>query len=557
MGRWRRLWRTAESPRVEDGQADERATTQVGTSTVPDLLARPAATWPLGAPASDEIGSARQPTRSPPSWARLPAWVRLPASIRPPGWTPRRGRTLLGAGLAVALVAATTVVLTVTPTGKRWACGQLELGCPPPFRVAVRADPDGASPGLAPGPSAVAPGAGAPAAGTASYLFSGDPRGLRPPGGREDCRGWAAWAASIGAASAGATPLRLDVTATGNDLVRVVGFTLRVREEIGVPSLARSAPARLSLTCTASSGAGVPGARQPETERAAEVALNLDYRLFTSQDPVVALPEDQARPIAPGTATAFALTTTTTTCDCRWRVEVELRVGDERKVVTVGPDGARPGTAADNPDQPSFETTTEESGGIPVRYLAGRWQLDLRNVATTPFSSTQDCLLASTPEVIAALDSAGVTARSTAQFGAWAGQEPDDHGTRETALCSWRLPSPLTDLGAVYLEGLTMADEAAARAELAMMREASPVPLVDECGFLSDGPPAAMTAVRGVGDEAASVPGLLIARAGSRIVAVKLCAPAGPGADPTSAPAVPGDPAALSQLARAVLASTW
>ncbi|OHV49719.1 hypothetical protein BCD48_12330 [Pseudofrankia sp. BMG5.36] len=477
-----------------------------------------------------------------------------------PTWARPRARTLLGAGTALALVVATTTALTVTPAGRDWACDQLDLGCPPPFRIAVQADPGSVGPSDTDAP------------GTASYVFSGETRDLGPPpDGREDCRGWAAWAASIGAASAGATPLRLDVAATGQDQVRVVGFTLRVGEDIKSPS-ADASPARLSLTCTTSPDAERPTARQPGTERPtseqptevipAEVTtLDLDSRLITSQDPVVATSGEQALPIAPGITTSFAVTTTTSTCDCRWRVEVELLVGDERQVVTVGPDGARPGTAADNPDQPSFETTTADYTGLPVHYVAGRWQYDRGNEPTTsyPYPSTPVCPLASTSEVIAALDSVGVTARSTTRFSAGANQDTDDPGTRETAVCSWRLPSASTDLGAVILVGATTVDEAAARTVFAAWKQAFSFSdaIVDQCGFLSSNPPVGLAAVGDVGDEAAGNPGWLVARAGNRIVRASVCAPAGGDGDPARAPAAPGDLAGLRMVTQAVLGSTW
>jgi len=538
MGRWRRPSRIGGRSRVDGGRAGEE---------LPDSPARPAAAWPPALPAADEIGSVRQPTGSRPAWARLPSWVRLP------GWAPRHGRTPLGAALAVVLLAATTTVLTVTPVGKRWACDQLELGCPAPFRVAVWADP-GSAGDVAPDPSGGFGVSGTP--GTASYLYGGDPGDLGPPpDGRDDCRGWTAWAASIGAASAGATPLRLDVAATAHDPVRVVGFTLRVDDDIRFPPPASTSAPGLALTCDATPAAGTPTAGKPAAQRRADVALSLDDRLINSQDPVVTLPVEQAEPIAPGTAASFALTTTSTTCDCRWRVEVELLAGRDRTVVTVGPDGARPGTAANNPDQPSFATTTGTWGRIPVRYLAGRWQLDRHTFSSAPGPSSATCLLASTPEVLAALDSAGVTASSATQFDAGGDESGHIRGT-PTTLCSWRLPSDRTDLGAVLLEGNTLADEATARATFASMRVAFFDSAVDRCGFLSGRAPTA-AAVRGVGDEATSVPGLLLARAANRIVIVSVCAPADADARPADAPAVPGDLAALSMLARAVLGATW
>ncbi|OHV41794.1 hypothetical protein BCD49_02580 [Pseudofrankia sp. EUN1h] len=287
--------------------------------------------------------------------------------------------------------------------------------------------------------------------------------------------------------------------------------------------------------------------------------MSLDYRLATTQDPVVATSGEQALPIAPGTTASFPVTTTTSTCDCRWRVEVELLAGDEREVVTVGPDGARPGTAADNPDQPSFETTTADQTGLPVRYVTGRWQLDRRTEPAMPYPATPVCPLASTSEVIAALDSVGVTARSTARFSAGANQNTDTPGTRETAICSWRLPSASTDLGAVILVGATMADETAARTEFAAWKQAFSfsTATVDQCGFLSNRPPVGLAAVGGLGDEAASFPGLLVARAGNRIVRASVCAPASDDGDPARAPAAPGDLAGLRLVAEALLGSTW
>ncbi|WP_131831527.1 hypothetical protein [Pseudofrankia asymbiotica] len=247
------------------------------------------------------------------------------------------------------LVAAGTVTLTVTPAGDRargWVCRDFDWGCATPYTLTVQTDPDRMTLGAASTPR------------VASYV-TGENAGVppAPPGGRDDCYGRAGWAASLGAVPADTTPVQLDLTAGPDETVEVVGFTPRL------DGLAKEPRRGLLLTCAAPPGL------------AGEVtSVNLDMVLSAAGARVVvpapAGPESMLRP---GTSGSFLLAVTATTCDCRWRVEVELEVGGERRVLTVGPDGARDGTITDNPGQPSFETSGS-SQARPARYLRGTWQ---------------------------------------------------------------------------------------------------------------------------------------------------------------------------------------
>ncbi|MDT3440687.1 MULTISPECIES: hypothetical protein [unclassified Pseudofrankia] len=267
----------------------------------------------------------------------------------PPGRPRRRVRILIGAGVAVVLVAAGTVTLTATPAGdgaRSWVCHDFDWGCATPYALTVQTDPDQMTLGAASTPR------------VASYV-AGEDVGMppAPPGGRDDCYGRAAWAASLGAVPADTTPVQLNLTAGPDETVEVVGFTPRL------DGLAKEPRRGLLLTCAAPPGLA-----------GAVTSINLDMVLSAAGARVVVpAPAGQASVLPPGASGSFLLAVTTATCDCRWRVEVELEVGDERRMITVGPDGARDGTAADNPGQPSFETTGS-SQARPARYIQGTWQ---------------------------------------------------------------------------------------------------------------------------------------------------------------------------------------
>jgi hypothetical protein len=251
--------------------------------------------------------------------------------------------------VAVVLVAAGTVTLTATPAGDRargWVCHTIDRGCATPYTVTIQTDSDQMVLGAARTPRVasyvLADGAGVPPA---------------PPGGRDDCYGRAAWAASLGAVPADTTPVQLGLTAGADETVQVVGFTPRI------DGLSKDPREGLLLTCS-----GPPGLAGPVT------SIDLDLVLAAAGARVVVpAPAGPASVLAPGTSGSFLLAVTTATCDCRWRVEVELQVGDERRVLTIGPDGAREGTAAENPSQPSFETSASTRARA-ARYVQGTWQ---------------------------------------------------------------------------------------------------------------------------------------------------------------------------------------
>ncbi|MBL7502259.1 hypothetical protein I6A84_12405 [Frankia sp. CNm7] len=439
--------------------------------------------------------------------------------------------------MAVALVASLAVTLTVTPAGGRtrdWACDGLGLGCPESYLISVQADPDQM--------------AGSPAGPLAAtgYMFPIDPTDPSlppaPPGGRDDCRGRAAWAASIGAVLADTTPLRADVAAGPNKQVRVVGFTVRVDGPV------RSPVRGALLTCPAP-----PAVSQPEV-----VSLNLDLPALGMGVSAVAPPDGSAE-VPAGASRSYLLAATTASCDCRWRVEAELLVGDERRLVTIGPDGARDGSAADNPDQPSFETTAS-SNERGLRFVQGRWW------TASPWTMfDSNCPLPRLAAAVPTMDAWTVAALPARIEDGSTGSTDLAPWPARSVTCLWQVQAaavaPGQSAGSLGVQALAFTDDAAARAEFAGLRprpDLSPSP----CGFVAYSPaapprqPVTATTVTGLGDEAVSTPGWLLAREGSRVVTVSLCLP--PSADAGSAARpTPGGLVILRRLAEATLAGRW
>jgi hypothetical protein len=256
------------------------------------------------------------------------------------------------------LVAAGTVTIAATPVGDRargWVCRDFGWACATPYTFAVVTDPDRMVLGAASTPR------------VATYVIAdGAPLPPAPPGGSADCYGRSAWAGSIGAAPADTTPVQVDLTAGPDETVRVLGFAPHVDGAAMQPRRG------LLLTC-----ADPPGLAGPVTD------INLDLALTAAGTRVLVPAAAETETVLPPEATAsYLLAVSTSTCDCRWRLEVELQVAGKRRVVTVGPDGVRAGTAAENPDQPTFETTAS-SQARPARFVQGTWQV----TATAPGSS--------------------------------------------------------------------------------------------------------------------------------------------------------------------------
>ncbi|WP_157488909.1 hypothetical protein [Pseudofrankia sp. DC12] len=474
--------------------------------------------------ARDEVGSGRQSTTGPASPAR------------------RRARMLIGAGLAVVLVAATTVFLRSTAVGARWACERAGLACPVPFRVTADTESTGVV-----------------------YVVNRALKALpAPPGGRDDCRGRASWAASLGGAAANATPVGIKVAAGPYAPVQVLGFSVHLDPPLA-GLISQTGAAGPLLTCAHPGGAARGSAQS--------VHLDLDpVALGEQPDPSFA---GGPAIVEAGATRSFPVTASTTLCHCRWRLEIALLVGRERRTVTVGPDGARAGTAADNPGQPSFETAASPPGS-PYRFVEGKWRLDtaadgamigsgLPNAFEQGGGGTPTCApLASATLPAMFGGSAPEPLTSTLVESTPAIEIADDvAGLRSLAtFCRWRVEARAqAGPGYVSVQAYVLQSVSDARAELAGWLTSSTAPSSTAClpvlwDTTAPGKALRMTPVAGVGDDAAAVPGALFARAGNRAVSVIACLPAPVGA-PLDAPRPPADPTVLTALARTALATNW
>src|SRR5262249_46270826 len=136
----------------------------------------------------------------------------------------RGGRVAVAMGgvllLTAAGVAGWFAAAPPAPTGP--SCDGAGVGCTRTMRFAAETNPDRATPdlpGAPPGPGSVGE----------SYAITSPAGALPPPpGGRDGCAGRADWAASIGAAHADVSPLRLDVSARRDIPVEVLGFAVHI-----------------------------------------------------------------------------------------------------------------------------------------------------------------------------------------------------------------------------------------------------------------------------------------------------------------------------------------
>ncbi|ONH32135.1 hypothetical protein [Pseudofrankia asymbiotica] len=509
-----------------------------------------------GSPGWDHVGSARNPDDPDSPLTRLLAAVSGAARrlLARPG-----GRILVAVGAVVLLAGAGGAVWLATadprPTGP--SCDGAGVVCSRTARFAAQTNPDRAILDLS-GAPAVAGAVGE------SYVTTRPVDALPPPptGGRDECAGRAAWAASIGAAQADVSPVRLDVSARRDVPVQVLGFAVhidsnRVDESEGA-----------LLTCT---GAARPDQfshpvhQLPQARALARAsAALLDLARTTSElirprpdaATITVPPSPRTVEVAPGHTQSILVAGLAGGCDCRWRLEVTLVVDGERQVVTVGQDGARPGPAASNPGQPPFQTVSSTQL-TPYRYLEGRWQ-----PAELPLGASQPvCPLLSSTEIAAAF---GRQAQASDPFFQIYAQESESVGASgrpaHAVSCAWQADPDRYGLGNLDVAVLELGDGEAARAEF----EAQRAILGDERSLFGCYQGTAPVPVAGVGDDAARTPGRLIALAGKKVVHVELCSAPLPDPNrplpstptpPSTASGVPGDPATLIRVAHAALAA--
>lgn len=513
--------------------------------------------------APDEVGSARDPDAPDGPLARAAgALTALGGRLRD-RVGPRR--LLAGAGvLAVLVVAAGAVWIAQATRHPAVPCtaaaGAL---CEATYGVWAETDPDRAVTNPAPWSTSTARYQGE------SYVTTAAANRLpAPPGGRDDCAGRASWAASIGAVTADLTPVRVNVSARRGTPVTVLGYRVHLDE-------ARTAPTTGTLlTCSGVLAAdeqgesnAPPWQRRPALYQARTLPFSaagpVDLQRLTSEL-IPPGPTDHA-PVPPvsvpaRTTTPLLVAATTEGCACRWRLEVTLLVAGEQQVVTVGPDGVGPGPATANPGQRPFETTSSASL-TPLTYADGAWRS--AGGPSAPGSTEPVCPLVPASAVADALGNdptdppSQVDESETVQQGypgvAYAGL------TRQVS-CQWQASPNGWDLGNVTIDALRLDDAAAARAVFEGRREA-PVgmPSIFGCTEGSPTTASAPTEVAGLGDAAVRSAGQLLVLAADRVIRVELCVPASSRPQATASPPtvvipVPGDPARLVQLARAVLA---
>ncbi|OHV41790.1 MULTISPECIES: hypothetical protein [Pseudofrankia] len=519
---------------------------------------------PAGSPGRDHVGSARDPDAPDGPLARLLTAASGAARrvlARPGG----RALAAVGAVLLLAVAGGAVWVATADPPPTGPSCDAAGVVCTREARFAAQTDPDRAILDLS-GVPAVAGAVGE------SYVTTRPVDSLPPPptGGRDECAGRAAWAASIGAAQADVSPVRLDVSARRDVPVEVLGF------EVHIDASHVDEPEGALLTCTAAERPDQfshPVHQLPQAQALARAdAVLLDLARITSElippRPEVATvtvpPSPRTVEVAAGRTESILVAGLAGACDCRWRLEVSLAVGGERQVVTVGRDGARLGSADRNPGQPPFQTVSSTQL-TPYRYLEGRWQ-----PAELPLGAAQPvCPLLPSTEVAAAFGWRTSDQQKSDPFFQTYAQESEILGSTDRPAhllsCAWQADPDRYGVGNLSVDVLELADGAAARAEFeadrALLGGAQPLFNCDP-GAGTGG--TATVPVTGVGDDAARAPGRLIALAGKKVVRVELCATPRPDPDqpapstttPASNPSgMVGDPAALARVARAALAA--
>ncbi|MDT3438515.1 MULTISPECIES: hypothetical protein [unclassified Pseudofrankia] len=520
---------------------------------------------PAGAPERDHVGSARNPDDPDGPLTRLLTAASGAARrlLARPG-----GRILVTVGAVVLLAGAGGAVWFATadppPTGP--SCDGAGVVCSRTARFAAQTDPDRAILNLSGAPAV----AGAGAVGE-SYVTTRPVDSLPPPpsGGRDDCAGRAAWAASVGAAQADISPVRLDVSARRDVPVEVLGFAVHI------DASRVDEPEGALLTCT---GAARPDRyshpvhQLPQARALARSeAVLLDLARTTSElippRPDVAAvtvpPSPRTVEVAPGRTESILVAGLAGGCDCRWRLEVSLVVDGERQVVTVGRDGARLGPADSNPGQPPFRTVSSTML-TPYRYLEGRWQ-----PAELPLGAAQPvCPLLPSTEIAAAF---GWQTADSVPFFQTNALESDAVGASgrlaRGVSCAWQADPDRYGRGNLDVALLELGDVDAARAEFEAQRALlTSEPALFDCdpGSAAGSLAPVPVPVAGLGDDAVRTPGRLIALAGMKVVHVELCSAPLPDPNqpspstptpPSTTSGVVGDPAALARLARVALAA--
>ncbi|MBL7490645.1 hypothetical protein I6A60_37095 [Frankia sp. AgB1.9] len=508
----------------------------------------------------DEIGSARDPD------APAGPLARAGGALAAAG-----GRLLDRAGSGRLVTAVAVVVVLVMAGGAVWLAqttrnpglpctAHAGAVCEAAYGIWVDADPDRAVTSPSGWSARTARYQGESYVTTAAAS-----RVPPPPGGRDDCAQRAAWAGTIDSVPADLSPVRLTVSARRGIPVTVLGYRVQLDE-------ARPAPTQgILLTCSGVIDAdnlaeynAPPWQRRPALYQArtlpfsAAAPVDLDRR--TSE--LIPPGPNDGRPVPPvhvpaRTTAPLLVAATTDGCACRWRLEVTLLVAGEQRVVTAGPDGVRPGPAAANRGQPSFETTSS-AFLTPYAFVDGAWRAA---GGLTPSGSTQPvCPLLPVDAVTRALGSSTADPPSQVDENESVQRSYPDvsyTGLTRQVSCQWQASPTSWELGTLTVETTQVDDATTARAVFDQRRFApAGTPSIFGC---SQGPPTTASApveIQGVGDAAVRSAGQLLVLAADRVVRVELCVPPTPAPTPppTIVTPVPGDEAVLIQLARAVLA---
>ncbi|MFE2750525.1 hypothetical protein ACFXGA_00825 [Actinosynnema sp. NPDC059335] len=179
-----------------------------------------------------------------------------------------------------------------------------------------------------------------------------------PPDRQDRCAGRHRWAHSppINGVDAGSSVAKVDITALSEDL-KIDRAVLDVRTPEGDP------PTMVLLAC--------PGRGGPKPPHLLVADLDTGELLF--------FPDGDDEPdnfdlrITAGETESIFVIGSILETHARWRLELGGDSGETRIEYTIGPDGAREGRAAANPDQRPFETIGEFLT-TPYRFRDGAWQ---------------------------------------------------------------------------------------------------------------------------------------------------------------------------------------
>jgi hypothetical protein len=321
----------------------------------------------------------------------------------------------------------------------------------------------------------------------AEYISTKSVETLPAPPSTTDCSGRREWMRKLQGEviDAGTTTARLTVMARTSTL-NIIGAQVVFDGPQNAPL------AKPLLKCPPS---GSPGGQQLRV-----IKIDLDAAKVAYQEESEKSITDLKLTLGPGDIEDFRITAGTVRCFCRWRLQVFATLDGKPTTYSIGPDGGRKGTAAENKGQRSF-LTSDKWSATPHEFVDDRWKAQ-------PLVRPPLCSVLSEHEARGILGGvAGVDPGDSVNGPS--GRTPPSVGE-----CAWRRNAGAVSGGFSGLEikEATYPDVRAAHGALVEYAEE----LVMRAGE------GHLIAEVQLGDEARSIGDTLVARSGSRVIVIRL-----------------------------------